>query len=40
MVDAGIAGGELVRIAAVRNTVIAQVDEENATIEGLARSLR
>jgi hypothetical protein len=40
MVDAGIEGGELVRIVAVRDTVTAQVNEENATIETLARNLR
>jgi len=40
MVDAAVQGGELERIVAVRDTVIAQVDEQNATIEGLARSLR
>jgi hypothetical protein len=40
MVDAALEGGELERIVAVRNTVIAQVDEQNATIETLSRSLR
>ncbi len=40
MVDAAVEGGELERIVAVRNTVTAQVDEQNATIEGLLRSLR
>ena len=40
MVDAALEGGELERIVAVRNVVIAQVDEQNATIEGLSRSLR
>ena len=40
MVDAAVEGGELERIVAVRNTVTAQVDEQNATIEGLQRSLR
>jgi hypothetical protein len=40
MVDAGIEGGELVRIVAVRDTVTAQVNEENATIETLASNLR
>ena len=40
MVDAATAGGELERIVAVRNTVTAQVDEQNATIEGLLRGLR
>ena len=40
MVDAAVAGGELERIVAVRNTVTAQVDEQNATIERLSRSLR
>jgi hypothetical protein len=40
MVDAAVQGGELDRIVAVRNTVTAQVDEQNATIEGLLRDLR
>jgi len=40
MVDAGVEGGELTRIVAVRDTVTAQVNEENLTIEGLARNLR
>ena len=40
MVDAATAGGELERIVAVRNTGTAQVDEQNATIEGLLRGLR
>jgi hypothetical protein len=40
MVDAAVEGGELERIVLVRNTVTAQVDEQNATIEGLARILR
>ncbi len=40
MVDAAVEGGELERIVAVRNTVTAQVDEQNATIEGLSRILR
>jgi hypothetical protein len=40
MVDAAVAGEELERIVAVRNTVTAQVDEQNAAIEGLARALR
>lgn len=40
MVDAAVEGNELDRIVAVRNTVTAQVDEQNATIEGLARALR
>lgn len=40
MVDAAVEGGELERIVAVRNTVIAQVDEQNAAIERLQRSLR
>ena len=40
MVDAATAGGELERIVAVRNTVTAQVDEQNATIEALSRTLR
>lgn len=40
MVDAATEGEALDRIAAVRDAVIAQVDEQNATIEGLLRSLR
>jgi hypothetical protein len=40
MVDAAVEGGELERIVAVRNSVTAQVDQQNATIEGLARNLR
>ena len=40
MVDAAVAGEELERIVAVRNTVTAQVDEQNRTIEGLRLSLR
>jgi len=40
MVDAGVEGGELSRIVAVRDTVTAQVTEENAAIENLARNLR
>ena len=40
MVDAAVEGTELERIVAVRNTVTTQVDEQNATIEGLSRSLR
>ena len=40
MVDAAIEGDELQRIVAVRDQVIAQVDEQNAVIGGLARSLR
>jgi len=40
MVDAALEGGELERIVAVRDTVTRQVEEQNATIEGLARSLR
>jgi hypothetical protein len=40
MVDAALEGGELERIVAVRDTVIAQVDEQDATIAGLSRSLR
>ena len=40
MVDAALQGGELERIVAVRDTVTRQVEEQNATIEGLARSLR
>ncbi len=39
MVDAGTTGGELTRIVAVRDTVIAQVEAEDATIEGLLRTL-
>ena len=39
MVDAAIEGDELQRIVAVRDRVIAQVDEQNAVIGGLARSL-
>jgi hypothetical protein len=40
MVDAAVEGRELERIVAVRDRVIAQVDEQNRTIEGLQRSLR
>jgi len=40
MVDAAVTGGELERIVAVRDTVIAQVDEQNAAIEALLRGLR
>lgn len=40
MVDTAVAGGELERIVAVRNTVIAQIDEQNETIETLSRSVR
>ncbi len=40
MVDAALEGGELERIVAVRDTVTAQVDEQNETIEDLSRSLR
>ena len=40
MVDAAVEGGELERIVAVRDTVTAQVDEQNATIEALSRTLR
>jgi hypothetical protein len=40
MVDAAVEGGELERIVAVRNTVTAQVDEQNTTIEALSRNLR
>ena len=39
MVDAAVGGGELERIVAIRDTVTAQVNEQNATIEGLLRSL-
>ena len=35
LVDAAIEGGALERIVAVRNTVTAQVDEQNATIASL-----
>jgi hypothetical protein len=40
MVDAAVEGRELERIVATRNAVIAQVDEQNAVIERLQRSLR
>ena len=40
MVDAALEGAELERIVAVRNTVTAQVEEQNRTIEALARGLR
>lgn len=40
MVDAAVEGTELERIVAVRDTVTAQVNEQNAIIEGLSRSLR
>ena len=40
MVDAAIEGGELERIVTTRDTVIAQVDQQNATIEGLLGSLQ
>jgi hypothetical protein len=40
MVDAAVEGDELERIVETRDRVIAQVDEQNAVIEGLARSLR
>jgi len=40
MVDAAIEGGELERIVEVRDTVTAQVEEQNETIEALSRSLR
>ena len=40
MVDAAVEGGELEQIVAVRDRVIAQVDEQNATIEGLLRGLQ
>jgi len=39
MVDAAVEGAELERIVAVRNTVTAQVNEQNAAIEGLLASL-
>ena len=39
MVDAAVEGGELARIVAVRDAVTAQVNEQNATIEQLLRSL-
>lgn len=40
MVDAAIEGGALERIVAVRDTVTAQVEEQNATIESLLGALR
>ena len=40
MVDAAVEGAELERIVDVRNTVTAQVEEQNTTIESLLRSLR
>jgi hypothetical protein len=40
MVDAAVGGEALDRIVPVRDTVIAQVDEQNRTIQGLLRSLR
>ena len=40
MVDAAVEGGELERIVAARDRVIAQVDEQNAVIASLSRSLR
>ena len=40
MVEAAVEGGALERIVAVRNTVIAQVDEQNATIEDLLGALQ
>lgn len=40
MVDAAVVGGELERIVAVRNAVTTQVDEQNATIEGLLGTLQ
>ena len=40
MVDAAITGGELERIVAVRDTVTAQVAEQNATIESLLGAMR
>jgi len=39
-VDAAVGGEELTRIAATRDTVAAQVDEQNGAIEALLRSLR
>ena len=39
MVDAAVEGGALDRIVPLRDRVIAQVDEQNATIESLLRSL-
>jgi hypothetical protein len=39
-VDASLGGEELTRIAAARDTVAAQVDEQNATIETLLGGLR
>jgi hypothetical protein len=40
MVDAALEGADLERIVSVRNTVTAQVDEQNRTIDTLQRSLR
>ena len=39
-VDAAVGGEELTRIGAVRDQVSGQVDEQNATIEGLLGQLR
>jgi len=39
-VDAATQGGELTRIAGARNAAIAQVDQENATINGLLSALQ
>ena len=39
-VDAAVGGEALDRIGAVRDSVAAQVDQQNATIDGLGRSLR
>jgi hypothetical protein len=38
-VDAATEGGELTRIAATRDQVIAQVEQQNATISGLLGAL-
>ena len=38
-VDASVEGGELTRIAAIRDAAIAQVEEENRTINGLLGAL-
>jgi hypothetical protein len=38
-VDAATEGGELTRIAATRDRVIAQVEQQNATIDGLLGAL-
>ena len=39
-VDAAVGGEELTRISAARDQVAGQIDEQNATIEGLLSSLR